>query len=144
MRACAFVVCVCTVFSVTRISLVSVPSSRMLPASPYIGASGEGLILSDTVNVLCAFPKDVGSGSAVHGGCDNFAWTGPNAYKLPHTLKQAMVEQVRYGSDMGQTWVRYRSDLWVRYRCSDHDIYTAYLFPDWAVVVRVLCACGVT
>ena len=58
----------------------------------FPGGSAEGLVLSTEAHVLCAYAKDVGSGLAVHGGCD----TAPRYegdWKAPHTLEYAMRAQ---------------------------------------------------
>ena len=55
----------------------------------FPGGSAEGLILSTEAHILCAYSKDVGSGFAVHGGCD----TPPRYegdWKAPRTLEEAM------------------------------------------------------
>ena len=58
----------------------------------FPGGGAEGLVLSTDARVLCAFPKDSGSGSAFHGGCEEHS-SVRGWYKSPHTLSSAMAEQ---------------------------------------------------
>lgn len=54
-----------------RAPLDHMSASIVSAARPLLYSSGgsEGLVLSPTTEILCAFTADVGSGSNVHGGC---------------------------------------------------------------------------